>query len=96
MLLLVVRSGCSIRGGRSTAPALHPILDVALLRPSDSHGTRRHVFGDDGAGRRIGAVADCHRRNQHGVRADPHMRTHYGAVLRHAVVIDEHGGRTNV
>ena len=65
------------RPPRPTAvPARRLATQPSMLRlpgPADAERTRRHVLGDHRARRRVGAVADRDRRDQHGVAADPHV-----------------------
>src|SRR5271167_1847218 len=55
-------------GRRAARPlVLHPILDVALRARRHRQRPGRNILTQDGPGTGIGAVADCHRRHEHGV-----------------------------
>ena len=85
------------RGGRGAGPLpLDPSFRVVLPAPGDAERTRWHVLGDHRTGRRVGAVSDLHRSDQHGVRADPHVVTHRRTMLRDSVVVHEDRGRADV
>ena len=59
-----------------------PSPSTLRCRPrADGEGSRRDVLVDDRAGRGVGAVADRHRRDQHGVAADPDVVADDRAVL---------------
>ena len=83
------------RLGRGTrTPALDPALDVALAGAGHRHRPRRDVVGDDRTGRGVGAVADGHRRDEHGVAADLRRgRRPRCWCLLDAVVVDEDARR---
>ena len=83
--------------GRAARPlALHPVLDVALRTGGNRQRAGRDVLAQHGARAGVGAVADGHRRDEHGVRAGAHVRADGGALLGRAVVVDEHAGRADV
>ena len=79
------------RPGRGGALAAHhhPALDRALACAAQAQGPGRDVLGDHRSGRRVGAVADRHRGDQHRVRPDPDLVADDRGVLGHAVVVDE-------
>src|SRR5215216_1436312 len=78
-----------------TAPG-RPALDGPLVGAFDGEGVGRHVLGDGGSGGGLGPVPDRHGGDQHGIGSDEGAVADGGAVLVHAVVVDEHGAGADV
>ena len=72
-----------------------PGIPSARARVTAS-ASARHVLGDDAARADDSAVADLHRRDQRGVRADERARADIGVVLVEAVVIAGDGARADI
>ena len=72
---------------RPLLPALRVALDVALIGPRHTERARRHVLADHRPSRRVGLVADRHRRDQRRVDARLHPRADRGPVFAIAVVV---------
>src|SRR5690242_3722248 len=87
--------GC-LRGRTARALAAHPPFDVALRTRGYGQRSGRDVVAHHRARPGVGAVADGHRRHEHGVRAGAHVRADGGPPLGFAVVVDKHAGRADV
>ena len=104
--LLPLWCSCSVSGACRLAAAsaaavparcrCHPACHVALPGAPHAQRTGRHVLDDHRTGRGVGAVADRDRRHEHVVGPGPGVVADHRAVLVHAVVVDEHGGRADV
>src|SRR6266511_16388 len=70
--------------------------DVSLLRPFDAQRSRRDVPRDRGPGPGHGPVPHTDRRDQHGVRADPHLVADHRGVLVPPIVVNGDGARSDV
>src|SRR5690348_13881064 len=70
-----------LRGRTARALAAHPPFDVALRTRGYRQRSRRNVVAHHRAGSGVGAVADGHRRHEHGVRAGAHVRADGGPPL---------------
>ena len=64
-----------------------PALLVLLPGTGHGQGIRRHILGDGGAGRNVGALAHRHRGDQVGVAADEGVVADGTAELLEPVVI---------
>ena len=53
---------------------------IFLTGAADGHGSVRHILGDGGTGRRIGAVPNPHRGDEVGIAADKGLIP-YGCLL---------------
>src|ERR1700742_4750298 len=80
-------------GGGGAGPlALHPVLDVALRSGRDRQRSGRDIVAHHRAGAGVSAVADSHRRHEHGVRTGADVGADCGALLGRSVVVDEDAG----
>src|ERR1700761_4380793 len=70
-----------LRGRAAWAFSLHPAFDVALRTGGYRQRSRRDVVAQHCARAGVGAVADGHRRDEHGVGPGPHVRADRGAGL---------------
>src|SRR5258705_1426707 len=73
--------------GHALAEALGPAGDAFLLGALDRQAVGFDVLGDHRPGADNRALADRHRGNQRGVRADERARADHRAVLAESVVI---------